>query len=52
MKHNCKCKHEFKDKAHGNGVRVFNQTSKKHLDGTQDYRCTVCGTVVKAKQGQ
>lgn len=33
----CLCKHEYQDKEHGKGKRVFNKMA------TGNYRCTVCG---------
>jgi predicted SprT family Zn-dependent metalloprotease len=42
----CKCNNEYQDARYGNKNRVFNarQAEKK----TGEYRCTVCGTTVKA----
>jgi hypothetical protein len=46
----CKCQHNFQDAAYGKGVRIANPTSKIHLDGTLDVRCTVCNTIHKVKK--
>lgn len=46
----CACKSEFQDKQYGVNVRIANQTSKQHLDGTVDVRCTVCNTVQKVNK--
>jgi hypothetical protein len=37
-KQSCTCKHEFQDKEHGLGIRIFNESKKGTLS------CTVCGT--------
>lgn len=37
----CTCKHEYQEKKHGKGKRVFNEMAEKGK-----YRCTVCGKEV------
>lgn len=32
----CNCRHDFQDKQHGKGKRVYNE-------GVKVWRCTVCG---------
>jgi LSD1 subclass zinc finger protein len=51
MKYTCKCNHDFQDNQYGKNVRIYNPTSKKYPDGTQEFRCTVCGTVIRVKDG-
>lgn len=38
----CTCKHDWQDKTHGPGMRVFNELSKD--SGSITAKCTVCGT--------
>ena len=38
----CFCEHKAQDEMHGEKMRVFNRRGT-----TNEYRCTVCGRVVK-----
>jgi len=40
----CSCRSEYQDQKYGQGMRVHNTVKVK--SGTE-YRCTVCGKVVK-----
>lgn len=40
----CKCKHTQQDSIYGPGERLHNPLKPKDK-GSQQYRCTVCGTV-------
>lgn len=35
----CKCEHEYQDKVHGKGMRVYNT-------GVKAAKCTVCGNKI------
>jgi hypothetical protein len=45
----CNCSNTGQDNLYGNKNRVFNQTNKasKKAGENGEYRCTVCGAIVK-----